>query len=379
MTVQLIRKARDRQPLRQPRIDYSNGITKDIVFSFEAGVGNRDLVTAVAGEPLLSGVSPSSGLYGRQYSFSGSQANRSCSFGLHKALCGATSATWDILVYFNSSNPSANIFNQWDSNSLWLLQASAGSLIWVAADDDLGNRRRWDMSSAFTSSGWYRIIASWQGVADKVLLINGINKSDSLSVVSSLATQIETTNTGDYLQIGMSAYGSALQGSVCFARAWKRGLTLSECKSLHEKPWQIFDPETIPLFYSTVTAQYARPTSDVSTGTWTSSLGGSLYAAIDETVASDTDYITTTNASTCEVALSSLSDPASSAGHIVRYRISATSGGITVRLRQGTTTIATWTHATAPTSLTTYSQTLTSGEADSITDYTTLRLQFEAT
>lgn len=128
-----------------------------------------------------------------------------------------------------------------------------------------------------------------------------------------------------------------------------------------------------------VVAQYARPTSDVSAGTWTASSGSDLYAMLDETVASDADYITTTTASICEVALGTLSDPASSTGHVVRYRISATSGGITVRLRQGTTTIATWTHSPAPTSLTTYAQTLSSGEADSITDYTALKLQFEAT
>ena len=130
---------------------------------------------------------------------------------------------------------------------------------------------------------------------------------------------------------------------------------------------------------TTVTVQYSRPTSDVTTGTWTASTGSDLYAMLDETAASDADYIVTTGASTCEVALGSLSDPAVSTGHKVRYRLSATSGGITVRLRQGTTTIATWTHATAPSSLTTYEQTLTGGEADSITNYAALKLQFEAT
>lgn len=127
-----------------------------------------------------------------------------------------------------------------------------------------------------------------------------------------------------------------------------------------------------------VTAQYARPTSDVSAGTWTASSGSDLYAMLDETSANDSDYIVTTGASTCEVALGSLTDPASSSGHIVRYRISATSGGITVRLRQGTTTIASWTHSPAPTSLTTYEQTLSGAEADSITSYAALKLQFEA-
>ena len=135
----------------------------------------------------------------------------------------------------------------------------------------------------------------------------------------------------------------------------------------------------VRIGWPVVTAQYARPTSDVSAGTWTASSGSDLFAMLDETTANDTDYIVTTGTSTCEVALGTMSDPAISSGHIVRYRLSATSGGITVRLRQGTTTIATWTHASAPTSLTTYEQTLTGGEADSITDYSALRLQFEAT
>ena len=173
--------------------------------------------------------------------------------------------------------------------------------------------------------------------------------------------------------------GKKFNGKVYLAFAADFGMSDSYLAKLSANPWQIFEPETIPLFFSTVTAQYARPISDVSAGTWTASSGSDLFAMLDETTASDADYITTTAASTCEVALGTLSDPASSSGHVVRYRIAANAGGITVRLRQGTTTIATWTHASAPTSLTTYAQTLTSGEADSITDYAALKLQFEAT
>ena len=155
-------------------------------------------------------------------------------------------------------------------------------------------------------------------------------------------------------------------------------LSAAEHASIHANPWQIFEPETIPLFSPVVTAQYARPVSDVSAGGWTASTGSDLFAMLDETSANDSDYITTTNASTCEVALGSLSDPALSTGHIVRYRISATGGGIIVRLREGSTTIASWTHNPAPASPTTYAQTLSGGEADSITNYAALKLQFEA-
>lgn len=136
-------------------------------------------------------------------------------------------------------------------------------------------------------------------------------------------------------------------------------------------------PEVVTLTIG-VAVQYARPTSDVTTGAWVSSLGGSLAAAIDEATADDADYISTTYGSVCEVALGSLADPAISTGHKVRYRIAADAGAIVVRLRQGTTTIASWTHNPAPTSLSTFEQTLSGAEADSITDYSALKLQFEA-
>jgi hypothetical protein len=136
--------------------------------------------------------------------------------------------------------------------------------------------------------------------------------------------------------------------------------------------------ETVTLEVGVV-AQYAHPTADAATGAWTASTGSDLFAMLDEATADDADYISTTYASICEVALGGLSDPASSAGHKVRYRIAADAGAVIVRLRQGATTIASWTHNPAPTSLSTFEQTLSGAEADSITDYSALKLQFEAT
>lgn len=134
--------------------------------------------------------------------------------------------------------------------------------------------------------------------------------------------------------------------------------------------------------------QYARPASDVSIGAWTTDTGSTsnLYAAIDETTASDADFIRSElspSASVCTIALGSLTDPVSSSGHIVRYRYGkdpADSAQIdlTVRLRQGASTIATWTHTDISTTLATAEQTLSGAEADSITDYADLRIQFEA-
>lgn len=100
---------------------------------------------------------------------------------------------------------------------------------------------------------------------------------------------------------------------------------------------------------------------------------------IGETVRDDGTYISATAVGAlCEVDLADLADPAVSTGHLPTLVLSAPGGGgITIRLRQGTTTIAEWTYhpGTSPTEVT---PTLSGAEADSITDYTSLRLQFEA-
>lgn len=203
-------------------------------------------------------------------------------------------------------------------------------------------------------------ILCWNGGADITVITPPSTGWNTNTWVSSTLTLSGTPS---------AAASNGTYGRFQYSSKYKCAFLLN---TLGEKLWAVKLLDTNP-------PQYARPTSDVSAGTWTASTGSDLFAMLDETSANDSDYITTTSASTCEVALGSLTDPASSTGHIVRYRISATGGGIIVRLREGTTTIASWTHDPAPASLTTYSQTLSGSEADSITNYAALKLQFEAT
>jgi hypothetical protein len=121
----------------------------------------------------------------------------------------------------------------------------------------------------------------------------------------------------------------------------------------------------------------ARPSADTSAGAWLPSAGSDIYAMLDEVSPDDADYIYATTATACEVALNAVSDPGTSSGQVVSYQVwSPTGDGLTVKLKQGTTTIATWTHATLPTTATTYQQALTAGECDAITDYTALSFEF---
>src|SRR5688572_22581911 len=106
--------------------------------------------------------------------------------------------------------------------------------------------------------------------------------------------------------------------------------------------------------------------------------------ADDDSTAIDTG--TNPVALVCEVGFSSLTDPQSSSGHILRYRFRRGPQGsrivtLVVQLRQGTSTVInTWTHLDAAivNTYTTFTQTLDSGQADAITDYSALRIHLTA-
>ncbi|MEM2159765.1 MAG: hypothetical protein QXN55_02285 [Candidatus Nitrosotenuis sp.] len=143
---------------------------------------------------------------------------------------------------------------------------------------------------------------------------------------------------------------------------------------------------------SSGSTQYARPDSDVTKDNWTTGTGSTtnLYAEIDESTQNDSDYdksgqislLDTTE--TLEVGLSNVIDPETSSNHIVRYAYGKDASGgavidLTVSLMQGTTQIASWTHNDIGTGFTLATQTLSAAQADSITNYSDLRLRFVAT
>lgn len=142
--------------------------------------------------------------------------------------------------------------------------------------------------------------------------------------------------------------------------------------------------------------QFARPSADSLDGNWTKSSGGNtdMYQMIDEAVVDDADFIQselTPSSSPCVVALSPVTDPVSSSGHIVRYRYQKDAAGgaqinLVVQLREGYvnegtpgTLIASATHNNISDTITAGTFTLSGGEADAITDYADLYLRFVAT
>lgn len=124
---------------------------------------------------------------------------------------------------------------------------------------------------------------------------------------------------------------------------------------------------------------YARPDADITT----TGVGGGTYASL----ANDADFIygNENAAVTYECSLTNVSDPASAADHTVRYRVAKLNGTsldgggnavyATVSLYEGASLIAADTQRTCDGSWTTYELDLSEAQANSITDYTALRIR----
>lgn len=120
------------------------------------------------------------------------------------------------------------------------------------------------------------------------------------------------------------------------------------------------------------TASVGHPSGDVTTTGWSVVPSGDFYATLDEVFTNDDDYCyTNLSAAVLEVRLSGTKLPNTGVGHVLSYR---GRGNYTVSLRQGSDTeIASWQESDI--ALTTHERTLSEAQAESITDYTDLRVR----
>ena len=197
----------------------------------------------------------------------------------------------------------------------------------------------------------------------------GIKPADSIPWFNASGADMKIIQGGYDKRLCQAMFGRALPDD--FAR------------SLSENPWQIFREQARPGLYSTtpivplesVSLQILTPATDVSTGAWSQNTGATLASAINELTASSAEYIQTITTSTCEVKLSAGANPQVGSGHVLRYQILQGSGTLTVTLKCGTTTIASWVHAVTS-SIQDIANTLTNTQAINITDHADLRVEF---
>lgn len=129
---------------------------------------------------------------------------------------------------------------------------------------------------------------------------------------------------------------------------------------------------------------YYYPDSDVLTTGWIDQNGGTsnLYTRIDEVVPDDNDYLI------YQPELSSgngrfgivSNDPQTGNAHFIRYRFrkdGTEQVNLIARLLENTTVIASWSHTNIADTWVTVTQELTPAEADSITNYSILRIELE--
>lgn len=128
-----------------------------------------------------------------------------------------------------------------------------------------------------------------------------------------------------------------------------------------------------------------RPYADVALGGWTVTGAATAWDALDEVTADDnSSYITApyptpigTISAECEVLLQPVTDPQRSDAHALVIRVSSSFNmRVRARLYQGGTTLIATVLVPTGGTWTTTTYTLTSAEADAITDYTDLRLRF---
>lgn len=126
------------------------------------------------------------------------------------------------------------------------------------------------------------------------------------------------------------------------------------------------------------------PDADVSDGGWTTDAGlTTLFSAVNEATINDATFIRSASTPVNDTCRLSLSNPALAVGEefVVEYRY-AKSGtdriDLVARLKEGTTTIASWTHTDIGTSEVTASQTLTAPQIASIIDPNALEIELVA-
>lgn len=134
-------------------------------------------------------------------------------------------------------------------------------------------------------------------------------------------------------------------------------------------------------------AQFLRPISDITVTQF-----NGTFADIDEVSFSDTDFIwsndNTVGQYECALTSTGILDPITGSDHVISYRLHEIDGGVlgdgggtavsvVLSLYQGGTLIGSDTSRTVTGAWVGYTFTLSSVQADAITDYTALRLRFD--
>lgn len=361
-----IPSAFDKQPLWLAKIDRKNPLTRGLVVAVN-GATRFDHARQLRPSIDTAANAPGGGFLGM--GFDGSSSTKHKYTGSPIASGDATLFSLSYPTVFNSDNTVFALSSDTTDSGLNHYYDSSGNVVANAGfAGEYGS-----VSGSTISSNMLAAIVSTHTSTTNTVRVNNSAKASASNGVSLSGLSNVTAGYMDVSGIGGYEY---ITGKFILGLAWSRILQDQEATSIIKNPWQVF--EQPPRFISipaTGEVQLLSPISDVSDGDWLPSTGTDLYATVDEASYSDTDYIYATSATTCTLALATGSDPAVSTGHTLRYRLLSGSGTVTVTLKQTSTTIASWGPHTLTGTAQDFAQTLTGGQADSITDYSALRVE----
>lgn len=257
------------------------------------------------------------------------------------------------------------------NNNYIAIDVDPGNIIAVTRQDASYNIAYGRVATAGT---WHKMLATFNATQRTILVDND---AEVVSVVSLAPTGMNTIIAGGWVD-NTDSFASGLNGDLRIGLMWGRVLAPIEKQSIMDNPDQVFLNYFTPNYYIPRYGQILRPNGVVSAGSWVSSLGGSLEAAINEATPNLNTFIYTVEAGTCEISLTDPNAPISLIDDILRYCCAADSGTMKFSLMQGVVEIASWIHAPAPTTPTFFAQPLNSGQVAAITDYSSLTLKIEA-
>jgi len=231
---------------------------------------------------------------------------------------------------------------------------------------------------------------------------------DTVSVINSTSLQINFTEPVDTSQVlsynieresglGFNVVGNVPQGTTTFDDSGLIADTFYTYRIVSVGASENSIPSNQVSQRTTVILSSARPDSNPSVR-WVNGIGvppcedTSTFECVNEAVRDDGDFIQSTgigssNTDTDIMTLSDIDDPLRSDSHFLKYTlreagVGTNPVGFTITLKQGVTTIASFTHAQG--SITegafiVYQQELSGAQSDSITDYSDLSVELEAT
>jgi hypothetical protein len=176
-------------------------------------------------------------------------------------------------------------------------------------------------------------------------------------------TAIETLHdAGDYTVVAIRPTTDPRSDAAAFA--------IGETDTGGDVSWLAYEVQAA----ASAGGQFARPDADVSDGAWTPSTGVDLYACVDETPSSDTDFISVTSNSAAEIGLSNVSTPDVGTQTLRIRARGSPAKKLVAQLIEGTSTVrGTITVDPLTSTFTAYSTTSISG----VTDYSNLKVKVE--